>query len=154
MLSLKSTLLLNGVSSGATGMGLILFAKKVAELFGAQSTVAFIETGVFFVAFATLVLYTALQKEIKVSLVKAITWIDISWVCFSIVIVANTWGAITFLGSAATIAVAGWVSIMAYLQNRGVKLLRMAETSSNIGRNSTHILHGKWISSNSSTSKC
>jgi uncharacterized protein len=129
MLSLKQTLLLNGISSGGTGIGLIAFASQVRELFEATSTGPFIATGVFFVAFALLVLFTAMQAKIKASLVNAVTFLDVSWVVLSIVLATSTWGSISMLGSSAIIVVAAWVGMMALLQIRGVKLLRLSTTA-------------------------
>jgi hypothetical protein len=37
MKTLKNVLLINGVSSGVTGLGLVLFAASLADLFGTSS---------------------------------------------------------------------------------------------------------------------
>lgn len=125
MLSLKSTLLINGVSSWLTGFALIVFANKAAEIFATYPVWPFMGTGAFFVIFGTLVLYTVLQKQIKPALLKTIIVLDLVWVIVSVGITAVTWGCISVAGSVIIIVVALWVFLMALLQNNGLKLLRM-----------------------------
>jgi hypothetical protein len=117
MLSLKTTLYINGISSGITGIGLILFSQPVADLFGLDSTLAFTGTGIFLILFATYVLLTAMQKELNVTHIKTITGLDILWVVLSIMVTIGSWATISLVGSLLILGVAGWVGLMAYLQS-------------------------------------
>ncbi|WP_290796421.1 hypothetical protein [Flavihumibacter sp. UBA7668] len=117
MLSLKTILLINGISSGITGIALILFSQPVANLFGLDSTIAFTGTGIFLVLFASYVLLTATQKELKAAHIKTITGLDILWVVLSIMVTIGSWATISLVGSLLILGVAGWVGLMAYLQS-------------------------------------
>ncbi|QNF35473.1 hypothetical protein HUW51_23205 [Adhaeribacter swui] len=54
--SLKSVLLINALSSGATALLLLLFPGYIAELFGAPKTLPFVAVGIFLLLFAGFVL--------------------------------------------------------------------------------------------------
>ena len=54
MIPLKTTLIINAASSGATGLGLIILASPVAELFGVSENTPFIGVGIFLILFASL----------------------------------------------------------------------------------------------------
>ncbi len=108
MISLKNVLLINAVSSGATGIGLVVLAETGAELFGTTATGAVMGVGIFLVVFAAGVLNEAVQRTTRINPVYIIIALDILWVAGSIGYIAIT-------------AVAMWVAAMAYLQIRGVK---------------------------------
>ena len=55
MKTLKNVLLVNALSSGATGLGLIAFAAPIAILFGISEPTPVMEVGIFLVVFAILV---------------------------------------------------------------------------------------------------
>ncbi len=116
MLSVKSTLAINGISSGITGIALLAFTQPIAGLFGLSVTRVFTATGIFLVLFSIYVLYAALQKEIKPQQVRFITGLDMLWVVLSIMVTIGTWASISLLGSLVILAVAAWVGLMAYLQ--------------------------------------
>ncbi|MEJ7589162.1 MAG: hypothetical protein WKI04_16525 [Ferruginibacter sp.] len=121
MLPIKTTLLLNGVSSLATGAGLIVFATKVAELFGVTDKAPFIEAGVFLIVFASLVVFTAIKNPQNNGLVRLITVLDIFWVIGSVILIVITKPYLSTIGIVAILAVAVWVSLMALLQTKGIK---------------------------------
>lgn len=121
MLPLKTTLLINGASSGAAGAGLILFAAKIAELFGVTNSAPFIEVGVFLLLFAAMVLFTAIRKEQNRGLIRFITFLDILWVLASVILVIEAKSSLSVIGIIAILAVVVWVGLMAYLQNKGIR---------------------------------
>jgi hypothetical protein len=55
MKTLKSVLLVNALSSGVTGLGLIVFAAPIAVLFGIGEPTPVMEVGIFLVVFAIFV---------------------------------------------------------------------------------------------------
>lgn len=121
MTSLKNVLLINALSSGATGLLLIEFPSFIAQLFGVVQTMPFMATGIFLIAFALLVYYSSRQKPANKTLVRWIIALDIMWVIDSLIIVVGQLFDITFIGYAVTLAVALWVGLTAYLQIRGLK---------------------------------
>lgn len=121
MISLKNVLLINGVSSGATGIGLVVLAETVAELFGTTATGAVMCVGIFLVVFAAGVLNEAVQHTTRINPVYIIIALDILWVAGSIAIVLPQLFQLSAIGYIAITAVALWVAAMAYLQIRGVK---------------------------------
>ena len=126
MKNLKNVLLINAVSSGATGLGLIAFAAPVAVLFGANNPVPVTGVGIFLLAFAILVFTESRRATHNLNMVKLIIALDISWVIGSIVIVLLQLFNLTPLGYLAIGTVALWVAGMAYLQVNGMKRLTTA----------------------------
>ena len=126
MISLKNVLLINAVSSGATGIGLVVLAETVAELVGTPAAGAVMGVGIFLVVFAAGVLNEAVQRTIRVNRVYIIIALDILWVAGSIAIVLPQLFQLTAIGYIAITAVALWVAAMAYLQIKGVKQMAAA----------------------------
>jgi Na+/alanine symporter len=118
MLPIKTTLLVNGISSGATGIALIAFADQVAQLFGVQITAPFTLTGLFLVVFALFVISAGLKKIPSRIAVQFITALDIIWVVVSILLVLADGSYMTVVGNGAILAVAAWVALMAVLQSK------------------------------------
>jgi hypothetical protein len=123
MMYLKNILLLNAVSSGATGIGLIVFARFIADIFGVQQLSPFYGTGIFLVVFAAFVGYESLQKPIRTGRVQLISMLDNLWVLASMSIVLLGLFNLTLIGYGLITGVAFWVAAMAYLQVRGIKQL-------------------------------
>jgi hypothetical protein len=121
MISLKNVLLINGISSGVTGLQLVVFGNMAAGLFGVAQPHAFWGVGIFLVAFAVLVVTVGLQAPIRENRVRLIIALDILWVVASLSIVVLQLFTLSFIGYMAITAVAGWVGLMAYLQMRGLK---------------------------------
>jgi hypothetical protein len=121
MISLKNVLLINAVSSGATGIGLVVLADTVAELFGTSAAGAVMGVGIFLVVFAAGVLNEALQRTTRITHVYIIIALDILWVIGSVAIVLPQLFNLSAIGYIAITAVALWVAAMAYLQMKGVK---------------------------------
>jgi len=121
MIPLKNVLLVNGTSSGITGIGLIAFANVVSNLFQVTPSSIVTGVGIFLLAFASLVIYEGLRSEIRVTQVKLIIALDACWVLASFITVALI--NLSMIGYASIIAVALWVAVMAYLQTKGLKQL-------------------------------
>ena len=123
MKTLKNVLLINALSSGATGLGLIAFAGPIAVLFGVNKSTPVLEVGIFLVAFALLVFRESKRPSHNQKMLKWIIALDISWVIVSLLVVILQLFNLTPLGYLAIGAVAVWVAGMAYFQIIGVKRL-------------------------------
>jgi hypothetical protein len=121
MISLKNVLLVNGVSSGVTGLQLIIFGNMAAGLFGVSQPQAFWGVGIFLVAFAILVIAEGLQQQARENRVRFIIVLDSLWVIASLVILVLQLFNLSAIGYVAITAVAAWVGLMAYLQMRELK---------------------------------
>jgi len=120
MIPLKTTLTINAASSGATGLGLIILAGPVAELFGVSETSPFIGVGIFLILFASFVLFVGVNKSINPKAVRLIITLDTLWVVASVALVAIASSSISLIGILSILAVAMWVAAMAFLQNKGM----------------------------------
>jgi hypothetical protein len=123
MISLKQVLLLNAISSGATGALLMLFPAPVARLFGVAPVVPFLAVGAFLLVFAAAVGYEGTQQPPRPGRVQRIIALDVAWVVGSLVAVTVLFSTLSFLGNGLILAVAGWVAGMAFLQTRGLREL-------------------------------
>jgi len=121
MLTLRNVLLINAVSSGATGLLLVLFSDFFAGLFGIGSVSPFLETGIFLLAFAGFVFYEGRRSHANTGRIRLIVALDTLWVVGSILLLVLQPVAITGIGSLFIAAVALWVAAMAVLQFRGLK---------------------------------
>jgi len=121
MLSLSTVLKINAISSGATGLGLVLFATPAASLFDVAATAPFVATGVFLVLFATFVFIAGSKKAANQRTVKTIILLDSLWVIASFIAILNLFSVISTTGIIIIAAVALWVAAMAYLQRQGLR---------------------------------
>jgi hypothetical protein len=121
MTTLKNVLLLNGISSAATGIILLVFAPEIARLFGVSENEVFFATGIFLFLFGCMVVYESRKSTTHSQHVLIIIALDILWVLSSMAIVLLGLFALSNLGYAIILAVAVWVGIMAYLQSKGLK---------------------------------
>lgn len=126
MSPLKTTLLVNAISSGFTGILLAAMSSTVAGIFGVTDTVPFVEVGMFLILFAAYVLFVATRNPISVRNVMIVSTLDILWVVGSIVAVLLLIGVVSTMGIILIVAVAAWVALMALLQIRGSKAIRTA----------------------------
>lgn len=124
MLTLSQILKINALSSGFTGLGLVLFAETAGNIFEVQPVAPFIGVGIFLILFAAFVYYNAIQKPMRISHVKLIIMLDSLWVVCSIISVFLLYHVVSFYGIALIIGVALWVAVMAVLQNKGLIYLR------------------------------
>jgi hypothetical protein len=116
-------MLINAVSSGATGVGLLVASKAVASVFGINQTVPFAGVGVFLIVFATMVYFVSRQNPMNLNFVRLIIAGDLLWVAVSTVIVLFQSFNLSVVGYLLVGAVGIWVAVMAYLQSRGVNKL-------------------------------
>jgi hypothetical protein len=120
MITLKNVMLINAVSSGATGAGLVLASNLVANVFGTDKTQPFTGVGIFLIAFATLVYLASRQSPMNSNAVRLIVAGDTLWVVVSLVIVLFQIFNISMMGYLLIGAVAIWVAAMAFLQFNGL----------------------------------
>ena len=120
---LKNVLLVNALTSGATGLLLILFKTSVAQLFGSATQWPFIAAGIFLVVFAIMVFAQSRKQQVSKGWVKLIIALDIMWVVESAIILLPQLFGLTSVGYALIGAVALWVALMAFLQIKGLRQL-------------------------------
>ena len=121
MKTLKNVLLINALSSGATGVLLIAMAEKIASIFETGFSIVFQGVGLFLVAFAILVFVVFKSNPVKRQGVILVTILDVVWVILSFLIVVVDGKFISLIGNILIIAVALWVAAMAFFQTRGLK---------------------------------
>lgn len=114
-------MLINAISSGATGFGLAAFPEIVAGLFETTAIMPFIEVGIFLIAFAALVFSVSRANPVNARAVRLVIVLDTLWVIGSAAIVLFQPFAISVIGYVAIGAVAVWVAAMAYLQSAGLR---------------------------------
>lgn len=120
-MKLKTVLLINALSSGATGILLTFIPHFFTDVFKVKVTTPFLATGIFLILFSSFVFVSALSKPIKISWVRAIIFMDSIWVVASIICVAILYSSISNWGSFLIIGVALWVCLMAYFQKKYIK---------------------------------
>ena len=124
MKTLKNILLINALSSGATGILLIFFADVIAAIFENPYSGLFQGVGFFLVAFAILVFVVYKSDPISKRGVVIVTVLDVLWVVLSFAFVAFDGHLVSAIGNLGIILVALWVAAMALFQTRGMKALR------------------------------
>lgn len=123
MIQLTTTMQINAITSGATGLGLVAAASPIAALFGVTETIPFIVTGIFLVVFAIYVFAVSKGKPINPGGVRFVIIMDVLWVIASVIAIFALFPLISGIGSLAIGAVAAWVGGMAYLQSAGLKVI-------------------------------
>ena len=121
MITLKNVLRVNALSSGVTGLLLVIMPKAVSDLFAAGQSWPFIATGVFLMLFALLVFYAASMQKTHPSLVRFIVFLDSLWVTASLVTVALNLFSLSLWGYMLITGVAVWVGLMVLLQLNGLR---------------------------------
>jgi len=119
MITLKNVLKVNGISSGATGIALVVFSGFFASLFEVTQRIPFVSVGLFLLVFAGFVIIAAFQKNIPPQWVKAIIALDALWVLGSFVAAVWLNATISMIGVILILLVAVWVGAMAILQYKG-----------------------------------
>ena len=127
MKTLKNVLIINALSSGATGLGLIVAPRFVANLFEVSLTLPFVAVGVFLSLFASMVYWVSRKDPLNESAVRLIIILDSMWVAGSIIIILFQLFELSNLGYLVIGAVAAWVGLMAWLQYNGVKHLSFSK---------------------------
>ena len=121
MLSMSNILRLNAISSGLTGLLLLLFPGTIAPLMGVINKMALTAVGGFLVVFAVFVFEVSLGKPIKSKGVKAVIALDTAWVIVSAIAMIFLLPVLTIIGNALVIGVAAWVGAMVYLQKKALR---------------------------------
>ncbi len=122
MITLKNVLFVNGISSGVTGVGLIVFSSFVTSVTGINNPIVWYAVGTFLAAFGIFVFATAKGLPLNQNKIRLITALDVSWVIGSLIVITSPM-EMTIIGRIAIIAVALWVALMALLQYRGLRTL-------------------------------
>ncbi|MFB6454963.1 hypothetical protein ACE38W_06800 [Chitinophaga sp. Hz27] len=115
METLKKVLLVNAITSGATGILMAVIPGKIATIFATSVSWPFSEVGIFLVLFAALVMYAALTP-LRSGLINTIIALDTLWVVCSLVFILTGAFSLSGIGYLLTGAVAAWVALMAILQ--------------------------------------
>lgn len=121
MLDLKNVLIINALSSGLTGIGLIALNKPVASFMGTHNSDAIIGVGIFLFLFALLVLRESRRALCQPKNVRIIIVLDVIWVVASFAVVLLQLFALSTIGYLLIAGVAVWVVLMAFLQRSGLK---------------------------------
>ena len=114
-------MLVNSVSSGATGLLLAIASGSMATLFGTDQAQPFLEVGIFLVLFSIIVFIIGNNNLPRPGSVRIIIMADTLWVVVSLVIVLFQLFDLSVVGYIVISAVASWVAVMAYLQFNGLK---------------------------------
>jgi hypothetical protein len=123
MITLKNVLLINAVSSGFTGLALIVAPQVIASLLEIAYPGVVFGVGVFLLAFSIGVYVVSRKTEPSRKAVESIVIMDSLWVVSSIAVVLFHLATESFLGNFIVTAIALWVALMAILQYKGMKTL-------------------------------
>ncbi len=127
MKTLKNILLINAISSGVTGLILIILPRIIANIFEVVQSWPFLAIGMFLVLFALLVGYAATRQFPKAALIKFIIILDCLWVIVSFLIMLFMPLNLSLWGLLLTGGVAAWVGLMAGLQYSSLRNLTDGE---------------------------
>jgi hypothetical protein len=127
--SLSNILKLNAISSGATGLLLVMFPSTLAHIMGVPGTLPLVLVGLFLVAFAIFVFAISTAKPIRPASVKVVIWLDATWVMASAIALVFLVPVLSAIGSAIVAGVAVWVAGMVYLQSKGLNQLVQKQAS-------------------------
>ncbi|HEX2532469.1 MAG TPA: nuclear transport factor 2 family protein [Chitinophagaceae bacterium] len=129
MFSLTNILKVNALSSGATGLLLLFFARQTAALFNVATTAPFIEAGLFLVLFAAFVWIVSTRRPHPRRAVSFIIGLDLLWVIASVIALPFLAPVISGTGITLIALVAAWVALMALLQRKGAAGLIRPQTA-------------------------
>lgn len=119
--------MVNAISSGLTGLILVIAPGFVANLFATSFTQPFVSVGMFLVAFAILVFGAAFQNPLRESMISLILVLDSSWVIASLTIIVLQLLNISVLGYVFIAGVAAWVLLMVYFQFSGLRQMSSSD---------------------------
>ena len=121
MITLRNVLLINAVSSGFTGLALIVASRVIANLLEIAYPGAVFGVGVFLLAFSIGVYAVSRSPNPSRKAVESIIVMDSLWVVSSMAVVVFQLATESFLGNCIITAIALWVALMALLQYKGMK---------------------------------
>jgi Flp pilus assembly protein protease CpaA len=116
---LRSTLVINGVSTALCGLALLLAPAALADLLGVSPPALLAAVGAGLVLYASGLFLTARRSPIPGPAAWAAIVLDLGWVVGSVAVVEL--GILTSLGTGLVTLVAGVVLIFAVLQFVGVR---------------------------------
>lgn len=125
MTTLKNVLLLNAITSGATGIALAVMPRFFADVFEVNDTAPFVGVGIFLSVYAIVVWLVSRPQTVNLKSVNGVILADSLWVATSLVLIALQPYQVSLMGNLMIAAVALWVLLMAYLQYRAAKALQM-----------------------------
>lgn len=127
MNKLQNVLTINALSSGATGIILIVFNQPITSIFGTESNIPIIAVGAFLFLFALMVFKEGRKDVPHNKTIRLVIALDILWVVMSFALVLLQLFQLSTIGYVLIAAVALWVTLMAILQIRGLKLLNVSK---------------------------
>jgi hypothetical protein len=116
---LRSTLVINGVSTALCGLALLLAPEALAELLGVSPPALLAAVGAGLVLYAGGLFWTARRRPVSGAAAWAAIVLDLGWVAGSLAVVEL--GILTSIGSGLVMLVAAVVLIFAVLQFLGVR---------------------------------
>ncbi|GAA1394217.1 hypothetical protein [Catellatospora coxensis] len=120
---LRNALRVDAIASGATGIGFLAAGRLHADLFGLPVALT-LPTGLFLLAFAAFVGFTATRPEVNLRAVRSIIVLNLGWVLLSAAVLATGLAPLTALGTVYVLAQAAAVGLLAELQFIGVRRAR------------------------------
>ncbi len=123
MMTLRKILRINAISSGITGLCLIVSPDFFSLLFMTPNKYIFFGVGIFLFLFSCAVYFISRQNTIQYNAVRTIVFVDAIWVVCSVGIVTLQMFDLSSLGYLVIGLVAAWVGLMAYLQYNGLRKL-------------------------------
>jgi hypothetical protein len=121
MITLPKIMQVNALSSGATGLLMVVLSKTIAALFGVEITQPFTFVGLFLIVFALMVFIISIKKPINPQWVRVVILLDSLWVVGSIIALFALSSTVTTIGLVLIAGIALWVAAMAFFQNKGLK---------------------------------
>jgi hypothetical protein len=118
---LRAALVGNATFSGLFAVMLLLFPSEFASLAGLSSFRPAI-LAVSLLAYGAWLLSNGLRGELKISYARVAIVLDVAWVVLSVPVALLS--PLTNGGRALVVAVGGVVSLFAWLQWRGIRLIR------------------------------
>lgn len=121
MKELKNYLTINSIFSATSGLIMLLFSRKLNELFNIQNESVFHFIGVNLILFSVFVGFVSSKYLTNRILVLTISILDTLWVLGSFTIIVFRLFALSTIGYAIMSVVAIWVAFLAYKQFKNIK---------------------------------
>ena len=116
---LRSTLVINGISTALCGLALLLAPARLAELLGVSPPAVLAGVGAGLVLYAAGLVWTARRHPIPGAAAWAAIVLDLGWVLGSVAVVEL--GILSSIGAGLVVLVAALVLVFAVLQLVGVR---------------------------------
>jgi hypothetical protein len=119
---LRAALVGNSAFSGLFGLALLLFPDEFLSFAGLSSTFRPTILAVSLLVYAAWLLSNALRREVKIGDARIAVVLDVAWV--GLTIPFALFFPLTNEGRGLVVAVGGVVSLFAWLQWRGIRIIR------------------------------